>query len=197
MDKLDKILFLDFDGPLFSDRVILHHKDNESLKNPTMLDFFNTLNKNGDTFAATCLSYWKMDDCAVNILNKLMQISPFKTVISSSWRELCSLESIQYLFELNGLNLDIHDDWMTETNHINNHWGVEGHDRLIQIKRWIELHKDEICDYVILDDVLSGGSLINESKLKSLQINPERVIIVDHNIGLEHEHWLTLKDILS
>jgi hypothetical protein len=195
---MDRILLLDFDGPLWSDRVIRYHPDNNDNNHPTLINLREKMIENGDTFVARIVTYWRMDDTAVGMLNNIMKIQPFKTVVSSSWRDLCSKETIEHIFAINNLQLDLHDDWHTElspTGHSTESKMYE--DRLIQCQRWIKKHQDEIDDYVILDDPGSGGSLISDSMCESVGIDPDKVVIVNYEIGLEIDHYLEIHNILT
>lgn len=194
---LPRVLLLDLDGPLWSDRVIKHHPEND-MKHPKLEHLRNKMIENGDTFCASTLTYWKMDDVAVGMLNKIMEIQPFKTVISSSWRELVSKETMEYIFFMNNLNLDLHRDWCTDLRPQGHTYGTrEYHDRLAEVQRWINRHKDEIDDYVILDDPGSGGSLISEGMVSSVGLDPSKVVIVNYEVGMELDHYTTVFDILT
>ena len=195
--NMKNILFLDFDGPLFSDRVINHHPDN-CLSSPR-LDYLKGFTScNGDTFGAKVLTYWKMDETAVGMLNKLMKLNPFETVVSSTWRSLFGRLSIEELFRVNDLNLVLHDtQWCTELDISSSRNYMSHDDRLIQIYRWINARKDEILDYAILDDPMSGGSLSSDNMVESLGLKSKNVILVDPNIGIENWHYNRLRDILT
>jgi hypothetical protein len=193
--KTKNILFLDFDGPLFSDRVIDHHPEN-CLSNTKMRKYINTVKDNGDTFGAKCITYWKMDAVAVGMLNKLMKSKPFETVVSSTWRELFGRLSIEELFRINKLNLVLHDEqWCTPLGEA--HMGRRSGDRLQQIWEWIEGRKDEINNYVILDDPMSGGSLSSDGMVESAGLEVRRVILVDPLIGIEQWHYNRLNLLLT
>lgn len=193
---MQKVLFLDFDGPLFSDRVIKYHPDNHT-RHPKHLKLYEFMQDAGDTFGASLLTYWKMDEVAVHALNQIMEITPFKTVVSSSWREFCSKETIEYLFFLNNLKLDLHNDWMTDLRPTGFSYGTKAYvDRLAEVSAWINRHKDEILDYAVLDDPGSGGSLISEGHVASVGMDPKKVVIVNYEVGLELDHITTLRDLL-
>lgn len=196
-ESLPTVLLLDFDGPLWSDRVIKFHPENKD-KHPKMEHLRNKMIEFGDTFVAATLTYWKMDEVAVGMLNHLMEVKPFKTVISSSWRELCSKETIQYILFMNNLKLDLHHDWLTDIRPAGFSYGSKAYsDRLSDVHRWIVQHKDEISDYVILDDPSSGGSLTDDKLVKQVGLDPSRVVIVNEEVGMEIDHFLTIKEILD
>lgn len=189
-----RVLFLDLDGPLWSDRVIRHHPDNDTSGHPKYKAIRDIAIQNGDTFLASCLTYWKMDDVAVHFLNKLM---PFTTVISSSWRELASKETLEYIFEVNNLKLQLHSDWSTKATPRLGWEFYRQNDRLGQIVEWFNRHKDEISDYAILDDPSSGGSLVSDGLVRSVGLDPTKVILVNPEIGLELEHCIRLQELLT
>ena len=185
-----RVLFLDFDGPLFSDRVIKFHPENK-YTNDILRKFTNRCNDNGDTFGAKTTSYWKMDEVAVGMLNNLMDLNNFRVVVSSTWRHLYSRESIEYLFLLNDLRVVLHDDWCTRLREDCGMYAPQSsyyrHNRRTEIEEYINRH--DITDYAILDDPSSGMDL-TEHKAQ------ERVVLVNPFIGMELEHYQQLKDLL-
>ena len=183
-----RVLFLDFDGPLFSDRVIKFHPENK-YTNDILRKFTNRCNDNGDTFGAKTTSYWKMDEVAVGMLNTLVDLSNFRVVVSSTWRQLYSRESIEYLFLLNDLRVVLHDDWCTRLREDINMYESQysRHNRRTEIEEYISRH--DIFTYAILDDPSSGMDL-TEHKAQ------ERVVLVNPFIGMELEHYQQLKDLL-
>jgi hypothetical protein len=194
---LIEFFFWTFDGPLWTDRVIRHHKDNH-YQNDTLKKLQNQMKVNGDTFAASITSYWRMDETAVHMLNKIMEVQTFKTVVSSSWREFCSRETIEYIFELNGLNLTLHDDWCTTIPVSGGMYSSQvSRDRLSLVREWLTKHQDEVMVYAILDDPGSGGSLISPNLVRSVNLNPDNVVIVNPDTGIESDHYLTLFHILT
>ena len=88
--------------------------------------------------------YWKMDPVAVELLNSIYDITQCECVISSSWREICSKNDIQALFDLNGLRLPFHDDWETPRVLLSHHRGEE-------ILSWVEDHP-EVTKWIAVDD---------------------------------------------
>lgn len=126
------VLFLDFDGPLFP-----YNKNDNQPPKPKELDIHPFIH------------YWQMDESAVSLLNELRLTHPFKTIISSSWNRLCSVDSMKKLFEVNGLNLDLHDDPIARKRVVYHDWSRADH-----IKFW--LTNNFVKDYIILDDMDSG-----------------------------------------
>lgn len=191
-----KVLFLDFDGPLWPDRTIVHHPGN---RNKEKLNWAKeVMIQNGDSFGAEIISYWKMDDVAVGMLNTIMEIEPFYTVVSSSWREFCSKETVDYLFFMNNLKLQLHPRaWLTDIPR-------EGYspnsreyvDRSTLIRRWLDTHRDNITDYVVLDDKDSGGLLPRADKMQLLGLDPKKIVIVDYQMGISPDDYHQLCSVL-
>lgn len=194
------VLFLDFDGPLWSDRVIYHHPDNTDENHPTRFALKEAMIANGDSFGAASLTYWRMDAVAVHMLNQIMEIQPFFTVISSGWRDFCSRKTIEHILDLNGLNLQLHQHWMTDLRPPDGDYDIfqrpPKEERGHQISRWLKNHDGEVRNYAILDDPGSGGSLIDDSFVRHIGLSPNHVVLVDHAIGMERFHFKQLRDLL-
>jgi len=190
---MSNILFLDFDGPLWSDRVTEFHPDNLDLDHPRRGIIHDTMVLNGDTFIAQILTYWKMDDIAVGMLNTLAELYTFKTVVSSSWREICSRDTIECIFKQNNLNITLHSHWATDSHR--DPLDVHVTDRLLQIKRWIDQY--DVRNYAIVDDPESGEALNDPNMVTQYGLDPNNVIIVDPSIGLELKHYYRMRQILS
>ncbi len=182
-----KVLFLDFDGPLFPDRYIKYDPDNRrpypgAAKMPQIVD------------------YWKMDPMSVQMLNFLHDLYPFTTVVSSSWKRFCDRKQVEDLFAVNGLMLNLYDhdlewstpDWKTnyEPGMYYNHNYATGDKRSREIKMWIEAHDHP--DYLILDDPWSGSSLDSD-----LEIDNNRVIMVDPDVGISSIDYQRMLDVVK
>lgn len=184
----EKILFLDFDGPLFPNRVIRFHPQNAE-KYPGHL----SLNKGYQ------LDYWKMDEVAVHMLNKLFALHPFKTVVSSGWKTFASKDFIKELFAENGLNLSLHDNWATPQITIRSCRRIE------EILKWLEDNPTEDC--IILDDPSSGESICTfqdhydtidtEYYVNKHSVSKDNIIIVDYTIGMEEHHFYKMHKIVE
>lgn len=155
---------------------------------------------NGDSFGASSLTYWRMDAVAVHMLNQIMEIQPFITVISSSWRDFCSRRTIEHILDINGLNLRLHEHWMTDLRPPSGPYNIfqliPPEERGHQISRWLKNHEGEVRNYAILDDPGSGGSLIDDGFVRHIGLNPDNVVLVDHTIGMEQFHFKQLRDLL-
>lgn len=176
-----KVLFLDFDGPLFPNRIINFHPANRR-KYPGKLSVDTTMEK---------CTYWKMDEAAVGMLNSLYEMYPFCTVISSSWKGFCSKEFIEELFNINGLMLDLHKDWHTDR------LTFRSCKRIEEITDWIEEHP-EYDDYIVIDDPWSGESICTYKEYREESIIPkDNIIIIDPTIGLEWGHYTQMHKVVE
>lgn len=150
-----RILFLDFDGPLYSHRSI---------------DAFQKIippeeHRNNPVFA----DYWVMDPVAVALMNELAaSVDNLKIVLSTSWVKpnLHTANDYQELFKVNGLNFELYQPhttrWFTPryelepgttefTRYIYGRWS--------QIHRWL-LQNDEPTTWAMVDDAESGGQIL-------------------------------------
>ena len=162
-DHLNHVLFLDFDGPLFSDRYIMHCSDN-TLPYPGIIEIY------------PLVDYWKMDPLAVEMLNSLHDLYPFTTVVSSSWKRFSSKEFVNELFEVNGLNLELAEDWCT-IRLDSSAW--RNCTRASEIAEYIERHG--ITEYIILDDPGSGLSLDDHA---NHPMEMHRIVLVNPDLGI-------------
>ena len=194
---MERVLFLDFDGPVWPDRVIKFHPDNRP-NNPNLQLIIREMELNGDTFGARMMTYWRMDETAVGMLNNLMEIQPFYTVVSSTWREFCSKETIQLLFDENDLKLQLHEHWMTPlASTFRESFVNKDMLRLLEIKRWLANHDETVGPYAVLDDPSSGGVLIDDNHVRGVGLDPQAVVLVDPFIGMEIFHYDQLRKLLT
>jgi hypothetical protein len=166
------IIFLDFDGPLFSARAeLLPENDIKYSKTPELKNILHPF-----------ISYWKMDPIAVAILNNVVDIVNAEIVISSSWRELHTKDEIQALFDVNGLSGPIHEDWCTpigskyDPNAMS--YIVTYKNRAEEIQGWINKHP-EVTQWVAVDD--------DESILK---FEIKNRVLVEYADGIMYDHYL-------
>lgn len=190
------VLLLDFDGPLYSARAINHMEQN---RDPVMIGrVAESMREMGDHEAAANLSYWKMDPVAVDMLNGLMQLYPFETVISSTWRRDCSISTIKYLFDINGLKLKLHEHWRTDLPPPGHTPGTYRYiDRLTHVSQWIKEHEHTVGSYAVLDDWDSGDSLQDPVLVRNAGLDPSKIVLVDYFNGIGHEDYLRLKELLK
>jgi hypothetical protein len=172
---MNNVILLDFDGPLFSSRAIRFLPKNHAL-HPSVKDYCATLESQ---LWAQATSYIWMDPIAVAILNKVYQDYPYEIVVSSSWAEFSSRDELRRLFDMNGIEAEFHDDWVTPRERTSF--------RITEVSQWIRTHP--LANYVCIDDPQSGDYLVDEKSLLHHSIEPERVIIVDPEIGIESHHY--------
>lgn len=115
---MTKIIFLDFDGPMI----------------PLRAYFLPTQTK-------PVVSMF--DPCAVSLLNKLIDESGAKVVISSTWG-MQGRETIEKVLHKNGIDpAHLHDDWITPRKFSSS--------RHHEVKWWLDEHP-EVTHYVAIDD---------------------------------------------
>ena len=162
------ILFLDFDGPLIP----------TCMPQPPLPEELQAINRAKGTLL---LTDWQMEVFTVSALNHLAQNSKFQVVVSSSWREHFSKEEIITIFKANSLRLwdKLHADWKT---------GSINSSRAMQIRMWLEEHEGEYQDFVVLDDEVSGYTVLKDKFFKKHRY------IVSEEIGFTVNQTISLKE---
>ena len=163
-----KVLFLDIDGVLNSDNWFGYRL--YCIKNnmyDRVLNFVDTNDENTEH------KLMMIDDRAIANLNRIVEETGCKVVLSSSWRSSGESENVftQYILKLKGFKYELYD----VTPRL---WDKEfGTQRGEEIQSWVnkESEKNEIESYVILDD---------DSDMLPEQMN--NFIHVDANIGLTY-----------
>lgn len=168
------IVFLDFDGPLYPEKILLLPENNED---SSMLHELNL---------HPMVTYWKMDPVIIAMLNQLYEIRPYFIVVSSSWANLHSKEQIETLLATNGLNVPLHDNWKIE---------LEQNEKSQAIANWIKNHR--IADYMIIDDDESGEEFTNISKIEKLYIAKEKIILLSPEDGVTMANFFKMKAIVA
>lgn len=174
-----KVLFLDIDGVLNSDNWFGYRL--YCIKNnmyDRVLNFIDTNDENTEH------KLTMIDDRAIANLNRIVEETGCKVVLSSSWRSSQESENVftQYILKLKGFKYELYD----VTPRL---WHKEfGTQRGEEIHSWInkESEKNEIESYVILDD---------DSDMLPEQMN--NFIHVDSNIGLTDKDVFTAIKILN
>ena len=174
--KLPHIIFLDFDGPLFSSRALMLPENNEFAENILKELKLHPL-----------VSYWKFDPVAVAMLHELYRFRPYQLVISSTWGNVHDKTQIERLFKANGLGAPMHKKWNT--------FHEEGSNRASQIRHWLD--NNEYSDYLIIDDNESGAILEDIPQISRLNLNREQIMIVDTDEGLLYRDFYRLKAIMA
>jgi hypothetical protein len=178
--ETNNILFLDLDGPAFPDAVIQYHPD-QSKPYP------------GDFDMSETITYWKMCERFRDMWVHLYKTRDFKTVISSSWRKYYKDPFCFYdLFEVNGLPLELHDDWHTPIissgrggfDSYSTGYGLDCV-RASEIHYWLQNHP-EVKDFAILDDPDSGNSLLPDGGAWNTAHEHMRnnIVLVNYDTGL-------------
>lgn len=174
------VFFLDFDGPFFPRKCFLlpENKDEQAKKMCAQLDLYPKI------------AYWKMDPFAVAMMNNLHEhYYPFDAVISSSWShpQLHEQHQIQDLMIANGLNCPMHKNWRTDKGPAK---------RIEQIAKWLQ-ENPGVDKYVILDDHESGNEMLDKNVILSFGLDPDCVVMVDMNDGLNMENYHHLCGLLT
>lgn len=168
------IVFLDFDGPLFPEKVLLLAENNA---NNSMLKELNL---------HPMVTYWKMEPCIIAMLNQLYELRPYFIVVSSSWGTLHSKEQIQTLLASNGLEVPLHNDWRLK---------LEEKYKTISVANW--LNNNKISDYMIIDDDESGEDFSIENNLKKSNIDKNKIMILSSENGVSMSDYFKMKSIIA
>lgn len=177
--KLPHIVFLDFDGPLFSQKALLMPENNAEgsiiLKELNLHPF---------------VSYWKADPMAVAMLKDLYHIRHFQLVISSSWadEQKHNKEQIVRLLKINDIDIPLHNDWRTPRT-------VGESEKSQEILKWLQNNK--YSDYLILDDHDSCDNLSNDKIIKDIGIDKNKILLVDVEDGLSMRNYYQLQAIVK
>jgi hypothetical protein len=128
-----KVIFLDFDGVLNCKAYFEACLDRGS--EPTTSD--------EDSEASA------LDPEALSRLNRIVEATDAKVVVSSSWRHGRSVEQLETLLRSRGFRGAVHDktmDWSTTESGI-----FAGEQRGDEIREWLDRHP-QVDAYVVLDD---------------------------------------------
>lgn len=168
------IVFLDFDGPLYPEKILLLSENNED----------NSMLK--ELKLHPMVTYWKMEPSIIAMLNQLYDIRPYFIVVSCSWGNLHSKEQIETLLATNGLHVPLHNDWKIELNDNN---------KAVSIKKWLDNHK--IADYMIVDDQESGEDFNKIEHIETLKINKNKIILLSPEDGVTMASFFKMKAIVA
>lgn len=163
--KKKHILFLDFDGPLFSKRALLLSENNEYSS-----EYLKELDLDPR------VTYWYADPVAIMMLIELYRIHSFKIVVTSLWAEedFHNKNQIENLLRKNLLGIPLHVQWKTPRNN--------SQCKATQIKEWLD--NNAYDDYLILDDLESGKDFQNIDLLNKLNINKDKIVLVSAEDGI-------------
>lgn len=173
--KFPHIVFLDFDGPLFSERALLMPENNggaSAILGALELD--------------PMVSYFKADPVAIAMLHSLYDIRTYQIVITSSWAEAHTREQIQRLLNINDVNISMHKNWKIEK---------KGFEKSEAISNWI--NENKLSDYLILDDLDSCEKLNEERHIRKLGLSRSKIMIVDEREGITMKDFYKLQAIVA
>ena len=137
--KKKNIVFLDIDG-------VIQPYNNSYRFNHSMKDTIEYLvNRYNDNIYKTmdiydvCAAYYDWDEVALGYLKKALYHTNSQIVIHSGWKESNTLEQLKALFRFYGF-----DDYIIDS--------CSKGDKIRVINEYLEEHKDEINNYIIIDD---------------------------------------------
>lgn len=177
---MSKIVFLDFDGPLFPKRIFLM-EENKGAVESKMCRKLNLYPH---------IHYWKMDQMAVGMMNNFAEMGA-EFVLSTSWSDLHELVDLENLLQVNGFTGKIHQDWKLDRVDMNL-------TRSQHVKIWLDQHPEYFDNYIMIDDDSSAPEIIKPDLLKMYGLDPKRIFAVDLDNGIlmrqYHQMMKTLFD---
>ena len=175
-----KVLFLDIDGVLNSENWFGYRL--YCIKNNMFNEVINFVNTNDERIK---YKLSMIDDRAIANLNRIIEETGCKVVLSSSWRSCVEAENTltEYLLKLKGFKYEFYD--VTPRLWFSDFSTTRGE----EIKFWLdkESEKNEIESFVILDD--------DYSDMLPEQMN--NFIHVDGQVGLTDKDVFTAIEILN
>ena len=172
-----KILFLDMDGVLNSEEsfVANHHaREEERFKrNDASVAFAKEF----------CWPLGHISPPLVERLNKIVENTHCKIVLSSSWRIICSIEELRGWLTQKGF---VYADRLIDKTGQNSKDARGG-----EIQDWLDAHP-EVTKYVILDD--DSEDIIGSYTTKK---HPNNFVHVPFKWGLQDEHIIQVIEILN
>ena len=175
-----KVLFLDIDGVLNSENWFGYRL--YCIKNNMFNEVINFVNTNDERIK---YKLSMIDDRAIANLNRIIEETGCKVVLSSSWRSCVETENtlIEYLLKLKGFKYELYD--VTPRLWFNDSSIKRGE----EIQLWMdkESEKNEIESFVILDD--------DDSDMLPEQMN--NFIHVDGQVGLTDRDVFAAIEILN
>ena len=174
-----KVLFLDIDGVLNSENWFGYRL--YCIKNNMFNEVINFVNTNDERIK---YKLSMIDDRAIANLNRIIEETGCKVVLSSSWRSCVEAENTltEYLLKLKGFKYELYD--VTPRLWFNDFSIRRGE----EIQSWMdkESEKNEIESFVILDD---------DSDMLPEQMN--NFIQIDGQVGLIDKDVFTAIEILN
>lgn len=163
---MSKIVFLDFDGPLFPKRIFLMEENKGAVE--------SKMCRNLNLYPH--IHYWKMDHMAVGMMNNFSDMGA-EFVLSTSWSELHELEVLEHLLKVNGFTGKIHKDWKLEREDMSLN-------RSQNVKLWLNKHPEYFDNYIMIDDDSSAPEIVKPDLLSMYGLDPKRIFAVDINNGI-------------
>lgn len=174
------VIFLDFDGPIFPQKIFLFPENNgpEAKKICEEMELH------------PYVEYWKADPVAIAMLNNLFNYYPYDLVISSSWADdwLHQKNQIQNVLDKNCLEYTLHPSWRTPRDYEHRHE---------QIVHWLELHPSYQNNYIIIDDIESGKGLADKKQLSKCGLEQSKIFLVDIEEGLTFKDYKKMSEIVK
>lgn len=157
----ETIIFLDFDGPLMPARMHYHEANAPYLfqgPDHPWQDSHEIKKK------------LRFDPVIINVINKWVEISGAKVVISSNWTKYATFEELMEILEINGLQCgdNIHEQWKTTK--------LDSWSRSDEISHWLFNNMGNVQNYIIIDD---DNVVLNDPRL-----DPKKVLLIDFYNGL-------------
>jgi len=134
--EMDKVIFLDIDGPLLPAKQWFH-PTNAELRREYGDSWWKEINKHPD-FKDRVV----MDPVAVEAFNLWQELGDAKIVLATNWRRWIDTDDIVYILERNGMRVNLHDDFKTPAKFTSN--------RMQEIGMWMDDNPDTTG--IIVDD---------------------------------------------
>lgn len=188
-----KVIFLDIDGvvctmrslclamarwygvPLDSD---LYWDD--IVVDPRIEELQQQRRENKQSVPDLYMEFWPFDIIAVDYIHKIIRENPnVRFVISSTWREGQTIESLHQMFKLKGMTLPILDFTPQQIDK----------DRGMEIKTWLDFNKDSygVTHFCAIDD-----------NIKSIKrVFPDNVVETSYKNGFGEDEYNKLMKILE
>lgn len=168
-----KILFLDFDGPLFNAEALSYPENQPG----SHLNICRALGVH------PFYDYWKAQTSAVLALNELAH-KGFELVISSSWADprMHTKQEILGILQANAIKMSLAQKWVTdrECSKI----------RAEQIHQW--LSNNPCAQYCIWDDKDSGEGLLTPEKYG---LEADCIFLADPSSGFSSDQFFMISSI--
>jgi hypothetical protein len=168
------IIFIDIDGPLIPERWWLHPANVDILAE--VKGRISDIRINWELKKRV-----KFDPVAVWMFNALAKYSNALGVLSTNWMNHTTIEQMQELFVLNGLNITLHDHPVTPKK-------MSSY-RSNEIMWWLDKYQQDINDYIIIDDDWSMNPKHMQTVGDDFAAVGARVIYVDGENGMTRENF--------